>query len=331
MYSLREEAKRGLAPILERLGRIGYVGVESAGLHDLTPAAFKRCLADAGLVVSSGHVALPKPEGTAEVLDQQDAIGNKDLVVAFTARQIRRRRWRAYLRGTIECLQRKSARAACRSVITITGGSSRTASATKRRTRCYSGCSTRRSSLRSTSTGRRSAAPMPPPLVAELGDRVRFLHVKDGPADDPGAPMVAVGAGVVDIPAILRSHPAAEWHLVELDRCATDMYEAVAESRRYLPPSGAGIADLWERHPTSPLLGCGDDQRAYAAEITGCPSDLVACADVDPARATDVAERHESASAVPSTICWPSGRGRHRQPDARVGARSRHRAATRRR
>ena len=83
LYSLREEAKQGLAPILERLGRIGYVGVESAGLHDLTPAAFKRCLADAGLVVSSGHVALPKPEGTAEVLDLQEAIGNKDLVVAF--------------------------------------------------------------------------------------------------------------------------------------------------------------------------------------------------------------------------------------------------------
>ena len=83
LYSLREEAKRGLAPILERLGRIGYVGVESAGLHDLTPAAFKRCLADAGLVVSSGHIALPKPKAPREVLDQQEAIGNKDLVVAI--------------------------------------------------------------------------------------------------------------------------------------------------------------------------------------------------------------------------------------------------------
>jgi hypothetical protein len=37
---------------------------------------------------------------------------------------------------------------------------------------------------------------------------VRFLHVKDGLADDPGAPMVAVGAGVVDIPAILQANPA---------------------------------------------------------------------------------------------------------------------------
>jgi sugar phosphate isomerase/epimerase len=75
-------------------------------------------------------------------------------------------------------------------------------------------------------------------LVAELGERVRFLHVKDGPADDPSAPMVAVGSGVVDIPAILRANPAVEWHLVELDQCATDMYQAVAESRSYLGELG---------------------------------------------------------------------------------------------
>ena len=75
-------------------------------------------------------------------------------------------------------------------------------------------------------------------LVAELGERVRFLHVKDGPADDPGAPMVAVGSGVVDIPTILPANPAVTWHLVELDQCATDMYTAVAESRAYLGELG---------------------------------------------------------------------------------------------
>ena len=75
-------------------------------------------------------------------------------------------------------------------------------------------------------------------LVAELGERVQFLHVKDGPADDPGAPMVAVGSGVVDIPAILGANPAVQWHLVELDQCATDMYEAVADSRTYLATLG---------------------------------------------------------------------------------------------
>jgi sugar phosphate isomerase/epimerase len=67
-----------------------------------------------------------------------------------------------------------------------------------------------------------------PALLGRLGDRVRFLHVKDGPATDPAAPMTAVGA------------PSAEWHIVELDRCATDMLEAVRDSITWL--IGQGLA-----------------------------------------------------------------------------------------
>ena len=50
--------------------------------------------------------------------------------------------------------------------------------------------------------------------------------------------MVAVGSGTLDIPAILSSAPTARWHIVELDRCATDMMTAVADSYRYLVDSG---------------------------------------------------------------------------------------------
>lgn len=77
-------------------------------------------------------------------------------------------------------------------------------------------------------------------LVAGLGDRVRLLHVKDGPGEDEKAAMVSVGSGALDIPAVLGANPAVEWHLVELDRCDTDMYEAVAESQRYL--AGLGLS-----------------------------------------------------------------------------------------
>jgi hypothetical protein len=50
--------------------------------------------------------------------------------------------------------------------------------------------------------------------------------------------MVAVGSGTLDIAAILASAPTAKWHIVELDRCATDMFAALADSRRYLVDSG---------------------------------------------------------------------------------------------
>jgi sugar phosphate isomerase/epimerase len=71
-----------------------------------------------------------------------------------------------------------------------------------------------------------------PDLLRQLGDRVRFLHVKDGPAVK-GEPMTAVGSGVVPIPAILAAAPDA-WRIVELDECATDMIQAIADSYTYL-------------------------------------------------------------------------------------------------
>ena len=35
--------------------------------------------------------------------------------------------------------------------------------------------------------------------------------------------------GMIDIPALLKAATHAEWLIVELDRCATDMAEAVAK------------------------------------------------------------------------------------------------------
>ena len=78
----------------------------------------------------------------------------------------------------------------------------------------------------------------PKEIVTELGPRVGLLHVKDGPADSPKHPMVAVGDGVVDIPGVLDASPSARWHIVELDRCATDMFEAVERSYDYLVGGG---------------------------------------------------------------------------------------------
>ncbi|MGC8781906.1 MAG: sugar phosphate isomerase/epimerase family protein, partial [Anaerolineae bacterium] len=73
----------------------------------------------------------------------------------------------------------------------------------------------------------------PVQAIREAGPRATLLHIKDGPANTTD-PMVAVGEGVMDFPAILKAASYAEWLIVELDRCATDMAEAVAKSVRYL-------------------------------------------------------------------------------------------------
>jgi sugar phosphate isomerase/epimerase len=76
-----------------------------------------------------------------------------------------------------------------------------------------------------------------PALLGRLGERVRYLHVKDGPVtrDDP---MTAVGAGRMPVAEILAASPSAGWHVVELDRCATDMMTAVGDSLTWLVDRG---------------------------------------------------------------------------------------------
>lgn len=70
----------------------------------------------------------------------------------------------------------------------------------------------------------------PVAVIKELGARVPLLHIKDGPADTRESPHVAVGEGVMDVRSILDAGQHAEWLIVELDRCATDMLEAVGKS-----------------------------------------------------------------------------------------------------
>jgi sugar phosphate isomerase/epimerase len=78
-----------------------------------------------------------------------------------------------------------------------------------------------------------------PTLLGRLGDRVRYLHVKDGPVT-AGDPMTAVGGGIMPVAEILAACPSAEWHVVELDRCATDVLTAVRDSLTWL--TGRGLA-----------------------------------------------------------------------------------------
>jgi sugar phosphate isomerase/epimerase len=78
--------------------------------------------------------------------------------------------------------------------------------------------------------------------VREFGKRAPLLHIKDGPArwsdslaqDNPD-PMVAVGKGTQNFPAIVKAaNGNTEWMIVEMDKTATDVYDAIQDSYNYL-------------------------------------------------------------------------------------------------
>jgi sugar phosphate isomerase/epimerase len=86
-----------------------------------------------------------------------------------------------------------------------------------------------------------------PALLGRLGERVRYLHVKDGPVVDRDDFMTAVGSGRMPVAEILAACPSAEWHVVELDRCATDMMTAVGDSLAWLADHGLARPVAHER------------------------------------------------------------------------------------
>jgi sugar phosphate isomerase/epimerase len=71
-----------------------------------------------------------------------------------------------------------------------------------------------------------------PKVLRALGERVAAIHVKDGPVVK-GEPNTAVGSGRMPVPEVLAAAPGA-LRVVEFDACATDLLEALAQSRAYL-------------------------------------------------------------------------------------------------
>jgi sugar phosphate isomerase/epimerase len=79
-------------------------------------------------------------------------------------------------------------------------------------------------------------------IVRQYGKRMPLLHIKDGPLDR-NLPMTAIGEGKMDWQSVIGAadESTLQWLIVELDRCATDMFEAVRKSAAYLASAGFGI------------------------------------------------------------------------------------------
>jgi sugar phosphate isomerase/epimerase len=72
-----------------------------------------------------------------------------------------------------------------------------------------------------------------PELLTRLGDRVHYLHMKDGPLSRETHTQVPLGQGSVDVPAVLAAAPHAH-RIVEFDDHDGDIFAAVEASWRFL-------------------------------------------------------------------------------------------------
>lgn len=75
-------------------------------------------------------------------------------------------------------------------------------------------------------------------LLEGLGERVQFLHLKDGPLTKVGAEQLPLGAGLMPVADILAAAPGA-LGIVEMDGFAGgDVFDALAKSLRFLETHG---------------------------------------------------------------------------------------------
>jgi len=268
LFSLRRQLIVDFERALERVAAMGYAGVEpmvfgpvpqEALPEDLripTPDArqFRQLLDGMGLATASLHAPLPEGDGADWVLDFAEALGTDQLVLSS---------WlalpdAAHAHTDAALIPRVAERfdAACEL-------------AAKRGLRIgfhnhhfewehdlagrnawdlFWGAVDERVVAEVDVYWAATAGRDPVAEIEALGARVRRVHLKDGPAV-LGEPQVALGEGRLDIEACARAARHADWYIVELDECATDMFDALAASYRYLDERGLGLTS-----PPSPAL-----------------------------------------------------------------------------
>ena len=235
LYSVRENMANDFDGTVREIAKMGYTGVEPAGFPEgVSPEQAKKLFDELGLTVTSAHSPMPLGENKQKVLDTMAAIECPHLVCPwidpayFSSKD--------KLKELAEILNQANE-------IAIEHGMKFSYHNHDFEYALLDGSPaiyTLQEYLDATigfeldTYWIHVAGQDPAKVTARFGERSPLLHIKDGPGNRKGD-MTAVGDGVMDVPAIIRAgEPHTEWLIVELDRCATDMMEAVAKSCKYL-------------------------------------------------------------------------------------------------
>ncbi|MET4146672.1 sugar phosphate isomerase/epimerase [Arthrobacter sp. UYCo732] len=74
----------------------------------------------------------------------------------------------------------------------------------------------------------------PVDILAKLGDRVKLIHIKDGPLNTDTKAQLPAGRGKVPVLDVIAAATSLEVGVVEFDDYAGDIFEGIAESLAYL-------------------------------------------------------------------------------------------------
>ena len=235
LYSVREQTSQDFSGTIQKIASMGYTGVETAGFPEgVTPKAAKVLFDDLGLTVTSAHSPLPLGDEANKVLDTLKAIECPHLVSPWM--DPGNYQSEDKMKALSEIFNQAYA-------VSIENGMKFSIHNHAFEFAIVDGLPAIETLKKYLEPGInfqldtywiKVAGLDPVDIVRKFGARSPLLHIKDGPATQDGD-MTAVGDGVVDVPGIIKAgEPHTEWLIVELDRCATDMLEAVNKSYHYI-------------------------------------------------------------------------------------------------
>lgn len=239
MYSLREALEADFTGVTKKLADIGYKFVEPWASMPLAHSEAAKLFADLGLGVISAHMPLPLGDAQASTLEAAAIYGLKYLIVPYMPRE---------QFTTVDGIKAVCDQLNEANKVVTGAGMTLGYHNHEFEYEMVDGSPAYHIMLEHldpgiilevdtywVQVGGQDAAR----IIAELGTRAPLLHIKDGPADDPAAAMVAAGEGNMDIPAIVKAGEAhTELLVVELDRCDTDMMTAIDKSYQYMTKEG---------------------------------------------------------------------------------------------
>jgi len=230
LYSIRDAVAADLPGALARLAEIGFTRVEPFDLSD--PERLRDALAGAGLTAPSAHARLDDER----IFEAAATVGVETLIQPFTPPE----RWTssAGVDGVAEELA-AAAEAAGRHGLRVGYHNHQWELATRIEGRSALEHLPPEVVLELDTYWAAAAGEDVPDLVARLGDRVRLLHLKDGPISEDTSAQLPLGAGAMPVAAVLEAATAAELAVLEFDDYAGDLFEGLAAGRAFA--DGLGV------------------------------------------------------------------------------------------
>jgi sugar phosphate isomerase/epimerase len=238
LYSVRENLAADFIGTMKKIAEMGYIGVETAGFPGTTPEEAKKLFDDLGLTVTSSHSPMPMGDDKHQVLDTLAVIGCPHLVspwidpVFYTSEE-KMKELAEFFNEAYSVATENGMKFSIHNHAFEFALVDSVPAITILKKYLEPGIN-----FELDTYWIKVAGQDPAQITAEMGHRAPLLHIKDGPATKE-ADMTAVGDGVMDVPAIIKAgEPHTQWLIVEIDRCATDMLEAVEKSYLYLAQLG---------------------------------------------------------------------------------------------